>query len=139
MLTAIKTIKDQAKAWLELIYLIVPTYNDDLAEIRAMVRWVHDNLGDDVPMHFARFVPTYRLANLPRTPVQTLEAACEIGRQAGLRYVYTSNIAPHEGCNTVCAHCGATVIERLGFKVLSNDLKRGVCPRCHEKLPGVWS
>jgi pyruvate formate lyase activating enzyme len=138
VLTAIQTLKDRTDCWLELSNLIVPTYNDDLDEIRSMVRWVHDNLGDDVPMHFARFVPTYRLANLPRTPVQTLEAACEIGRQAGLRYVYTSNIAPHEGCNTVCAHCGATVIERLGFKILSNDLKRSVCPKCHERLPGVW-
>jgi pyruvate formate lyase activating enzyme len=56
-----------------------------------------------------------------------------------LRYVYTSNIAPHAGSNTVCARCGETVIERLGFKVLENRLKRGVCPSCHKPLPGRWS
>ncbi len=138
VLTAIEAVKKRSKCWLELVNLIVPTYNDDLEKIRAMVGWVRERLGDEVPIHFARFVPKYRLANLPRTPVQTLEAACAAGRAAGLRYVYTSNIAPHEGCNTSCDQCGTTVVQRLGFKVLSNELKRGVCPTCHQKLPGVW-
>lgn len=138
VLTAIEAIKKRSKCWLELVNLIVPTYNDDPEKIRAMVAWINEHLGDEVPVHFGRFVPKYRLTNLPRTPVQTLEAACEAGRQAGLRYVYTSNIAPHEGSNTVCAHCGTTVIQRLGFKVLSNGLKRGVCSKCRKKLPGVW-
>ena len=89
-------------------------------------------------LHLQVLLGSDRLANLPRTSVQTLEAACQAGRDAGLRYVYTSNIAPHEGCNTVCARCGTTVIERLAFKVLSNDLRRGVCPKCRKKLPGVW-
>ncbi len=138
VLDAIKTIKQRSKCWLELTNLVVPTYNDDPEEIRAMVAWIHENLGDEVPLHFGRFVPKYKLTNLPRTSVQTLEAACEAGREAGLRYVYTSNIAPHDGTNTVCANCGTTVIERLGFKVLSDQLKRGVCPNCRKKLPGIW-
>lgn len=138
VLTAIETLAKRSNCWLELVNLLVPTYNDDPEQIRAMVAWIHSHVGDDVPVHFERFVPEYRLANLPRTPVQTLEAACAAGRAAGLRYVYTSNIAPHEGCNTMCASCQTTVIERLGFKVLSNGLKRGVCPECRQKLPGVW-
>jgi pyruvate formate lyase activating enzyme len=138
VLKAIETLKKHSRCWIELTNLVVPTYNDDPEQIRAMVAWVHDQLGDEIPMHFARFVPTYRLTNLPRTPVQTLEAACEAAREAGLRYVYTSNIAPHEGSNTVCARCGATVVERLGFKVLSNALRRGVCPKCRKPLPGQW-
>jgi len=139
VLAAIKTIKHETKAWLELTNLVVPTYNDAPEDIRGMVKWVRDELGDEVPMHFARFVPTYRLSNLPRTPVQTLEQACEFGRDAGLKYVYTSNLAPHEGSNTRCANCGAVCIDRLGFKVLSNNLKRGACPECRQKLPGVWT
>ena len=138
VLTAIETIKQRSKCWLELTNLVVPTYNDNLEEIEAMSRWVREHLGAEVPLHFGRFVPKYRLTNLPRTPVQTLEAACAVAREVGLRYVYTSNLAPHEGTNTLCANCGATVIERLGFKVLSDRLKRGVCPECHKKLPGVW-
>ena len=139
VLAAIETIKNKTKCWLELVNLVVPTYNDDPGRIGQMAQWIHEHLGDDVPLHFARFVPTYRLGNLPRTPVPTLEAACDAARQAGLRYVYTSNIAPHEGTNTFCPRCGQPLIQRLGFKILDSKLKRGACPKCRKKLPGVWS
>jgi pyruvate formate lyase activating enzyme len=138
VLTAIEALKKNTKCWLELLNLVVPTYNDDPAKIAEMVKWVHEHLGDQVPLHFARFVPMYKLGNLPRTPVQTLEAACDAGRQAGLRHVYTSNIAPHEGNNTVCPKCGTRVIQRLGFKILENKLAGGACPQCKQKLPGAW-
>ena len=139
VLTAIETLKKESKCWIELTNLLVPTYNDDPGQIAKMVAWVHDKLGDDVPLHFARFVPMYKLTNLPRTPVQTLEAARAAGRKAGLRYVYTSNIAPHEGNNTFCAACGEPVVQRLGFKVLENTLRKGTCSCCRHKLPGVWT
>ncbi len=139
VLTAIETIKKKTKCWLELLNLIVPSYNDELPKIEEMVAWIHKTLGDEVPLHFARFAPMYKLANLPRTPVQTLEVACEAAHQAGLRYVYTSNIAPHEANNTFCANCHQPVIQRLGFKILENKLSHGACPGCHRKLPGVWA
>ncbi len=139
VLTAIETIKKQTKCWLEVLNLVVPSYNDDLPKIAEMAAWLHKHLGADVPLHFARFAPMYKLANLPRTPVPTLEAACAAARQAGLKYVYTSNIAPHEGNNTFCANCRQPAIERLGFKILGNKLKGGQCPGCHRKLPGVWA
>jgi len=139
VLAAIETIKKKTKCWLELLNLVVPSYNDELPKIEEMVAWVHKTLGDDVPLHFARFAPMYKLANLPQTPVQTLEVACEAAHQAGLRYVYTSNIAPHEANNTFCANCHEAVIQRLGFKVLANTLNHGMCPGCHRKLPGVWA
>lgn len=139
ILAAIETIKTRTKCWLELLNLVVPSYNDELPKIEALVAWVFKHLGPDVPLHFARFSPTYKLANLPRTPVQTLEVACEAARQAGLRYVYTSNIAPHEGTHTRCANCSQTVVQRLGFKILQNDLNAGACPGCRRKLPGVWT
>jgi len=138
VLTAIEALHRRAKCWLELVNLVVPTYNDDLESIGQMATWVHERLGDDVPMHFARFVPTYRLRDLPQTPVQALEAACRTARKAGLRYVYTSNIAPHDWNNTFCASCGTPLIERLGFKVLENRLQRGRCGKCHRAVPGVW-
>jgi pyruvate formate lyase activating enzyme len=138
VLAAIETIKHKTDCWLELINLVVPTYNDDLEQIEQMGKWVHAALGDDVPLHFARFVPMYRLDNLPRTSVQVLEAARALAHEAGLRYVYTSNVAPHEGTNTVCDKCGQRLIERLGFKVLDNHLERGKCPNCRNRLPGVW-
>ncbi len=139
VLDAIKTVKKRSRCWVELVNLVVPTYNDDPETIRKMVRWIRKHVGGNVPLHFARFVPMYRLTNLPRTPVQTLEAACTAARDAGLRYVYTSNIAPHEGNNTVCASCHKPVIHRLGFKILKNKLTKGVCHNCRKKLPGVWT
>ena len=139
ILEAVKAVKKHTKCWLELVNLVVPTYNDNPETIAKMVRWIRQNVGGNVPVHFARFVPIYQLTNLPRTPVQTLEAACAAAKEAGLRYVYTSNIAPHEGNNTFCADCKKPVIQRLGFKIMENDLKKGVCPRCRKRLPGVWA
>lgn len=139
VLAAIKTIKKRTRCWLEIVNLVVPTYNDDEEQIGKMCRWIRKNVGGNVPLHFARFVPMYRLKNLPRTPVQTLESARAIGQEAGLRFVYTSNIAPHEGTHTYCAGCRAPVIQRLGFKILDDRLERGVCPGCRKRLPGVWA
>ena len=104
-----------------------------------MCKWIRQNLGGNVPLHFARFVPMYKLANLPQTPVQTLEAACDIGRKAGLRFVYTTNISPHPGNNTVCPDCQQPLVQRLGFKILENQMNKGTCPKCHHRLPGVWA
>lgn len=139
VLTAIKALKRQTSCWLELVNLVVPTYNDDPEQIGGMVRWIKQNVGVQTPLHFARFVPMYKLTNLPQTPVQTLEQARRIGLEAGLRFVYTSNIAPHEGTSTFCHRCGHPVIERLGLKVLENRLANGTCPNCRHHLPGVWA
>ncbi|MFH1417447.1 MAG: AmmeMemoRadiSam system radical SAM enzyme [Planctomycetota bacterium] len=138
VLEAIKTVKKSTKCWLELTNLVVPTYNDDADKITKMVKWIRKNLGGNVPVHFARFVPMYRLANLPRTPVQTLETACDAARKAGLRFVYTSNISPHPANNTYCPWCDGPLVQRLGFKTLESKLEKGNCPKCRKRLPGVW-
>ena len=138
VLKSIKTIKHKTKCWLELVNLVVPTYNDDPKTIRKMAGWIRREVGLDTPLHFSRFVPTYRLTNLPSTPVTTLEAACQAARGVGLKYVYTSNIAPHDGNNTYCSRCGASLIQRLGFKILENRLRDGRCPQCRYPVPGVW-
>jgi pyruvate formate lyase activating enzyme len=100
--------------------------------------WIARHLGDETPWHLERFSPKYKLADLPQTPVATLERARELGRTKGLRYVYISNVAPHEGNHTLCPRCGNALIKRLGFKVLSNTLKDGRCPRCQTPVPGLW-
>lgn len=136
-LKAIEIVKEE-KVWFELVTLIVPTFNDDLAKIKEMVAWIKKTLGTKVPLHFGRFIPQYRLKDLPRTPVETLEKCRNLARDAGLEHVYIFNVSPHEGNNTICPGCKKTVIERLGFKVLKNDLVKGACPTCKAKLPGVW-
>lgn len=125
--------------WLEIVVLLVPTLNDSAAEIREMTKWIAAELGPDVPVHFTRFHPTYRLTDLPPTPVATLERAWDIGRKAGLHYVYLGNVPGHPGENTVCPGCGAIAIRRMGFQVLHNKLEDGVCQGCQKQIPGVWS
>lgn len=138
VLQALEVVKDE-KVWLEVVTLIVPTYNDDLKKIRQMCRWIRKNLGPDVPLHFGRFVPQFRLKDLPRTPTKTLEACRDTALDAGLRYVYIFNVSPHEGNNTYCAGCRKPIIERLGFKVLRKRMKGDRCGHCGRKIPGVWT
>ena len=137
VLDALQVVREE-NVWLELVTLIVPTQNDDLKKIAKMCRWIVKNLGKDVPLHFGRFVPEYKLKKLPRTPIKTLENCRKAALDAGLRHVYIFNVSPHEGNNTYCPKCGKAVVKRLGFKILSNDLKEGRCPHCDAKVPGVW-
>jgi pyruvate formate lyase activating enzyme len=129
----------KAGKWLEVATLIVPGLNDSPDELTSIARWMRQELGPDTPWHLERFMPKYKLANRPQTPAATLENALAIGRREGLRFVYLSNLAPHPANSTYCPRCQAAVISRLGFKVLRNDLLHGVCPKCHTKLPGIWS
>jgi pyruvate formate lyase activating enzyme len=123
---------------LELVNLVVPTLNDDTAKIRAMCRWINENVGDTVPVHFTRFGPAYRLENSPPTPVSTLERAIAVARSERLKYVYIGNVPGHEDENTVCPDCGRAVIRRKGFTVLENNLKKDKCRFCGAHIAGVW-
>lgn len=125
--------------WLEVATLIVPTLNDSREGLTAMARWLRDNLGAETPWHLERFEPQFKLMNLPPTPQQTLETARQIGLDAGLKFVYISNLAPHPGNHTYCPSCGRVLVKRLGFKVLENHLVQGACPSCRTRIPGVWA
>ncbi|HPW54922.1 MAG: AmmeMemoRadiSam system radical SAM enzyme [Thermoanaerobaculaceae bacterium] len=124
--------------WLEIVVLLIPTLNDSEAEVRDLARWVVRTLGPEVPVHFTRFHPTYRLTNLRATPVATLDRAWAIAKAEGLQFAYVGNVPGHAGESTVCPGCGELLIERAGFQVLSNRLHHGACPACHRTIPGVW-
>ncbi len=122
----------------EVVNLVVPQRNDREEDFVRLSRWVKDNLGPDTPLFFSRFHPDYRLQYLPPTPVETLEKARAIARREGLRYVYLGNVPGSDGENTYCPQCGSLLIQRNGFLVERNILKDGHCPRCGEKIPGIW-
>lgn len=124
--------------WMEIVYLVIPGQNDDPKELADMCQWIVAELGADVPVHFTRFHPQYRLANLPPTPLATLSKAREIGLTGGLRYVYTGNIPGDEGENTYCPQCKKMVIRRFGFSILENRMKQNRCPDCRTAIAGVW-
>jgi len=138
VLKTLETLKDIG-IWFELVVLIIPTLNDSPDEIRRMSEWVVERLGPNVPMHFTRFHPTYRITNLPRIPVSTLETCRRIALEAGVRYVYAGNVPMHSGQNTTCHECGSELIRRMGFQVVTNRIVDGKCPKCSTVIPGVWS
>ena len=138
VLDSMRRVKEAGK-WLEVATLIVPTMNDETPSLEIMAKWIAANLGANTPWHLERFNPQYKLTNLPPTPQTTMEKARQIGQQAGLKFVYISNLAPHDGNHTYCPGCHKAVITRLGFKVLRNELKNGTCPHCKATLPGLWA
>jgi len=137
VLTSLKTVKE-AGVHLEIVNLVVPTLNDDPEMIRAMCQWMVENLGEDVPLHFTRFFPNYRLTNLPSTPVETLEMARQIALDVGLKYVYIGNVPGHEADNTYCPKCGKRLIRRAYLAILENNVVGGRCKFCGERIPGIW-
>lgn len=145
VLEALKIIKEEG-IHLEITNLIVPTKNDNPKDIRKMCKWIRENLGPEVPLHFSRFWPQYQLRNLPPTPVKTLEMARRIAKEEGLKYVYIGNVPGHEGENTYCPRCNRLLIQRVGFHVLKNNISytftggqaAGRCKFCGEKISGVW-
>jgi pyruvate formate lyase activating enzyme len=137
ILNAIKTVKKSGK-WLEIVNLVIPGQNDDPKDMAKMCRWLKENVGADTPVHFTRFFPQYKLKSVPPTPVETLVHAYAIAKAAGLHYVYVGNVPGHPMENTVCPHCGKTVIERQGFQIVENKLKNGRCPYCGTHLSGLW-
>lgn len=135
VLDSLKKIK-QLGIWLEVTTLIIPTLNDSKEELSELARFLAVDLGPETPWHISRFHPTYQLTHLPITPVKTLQQAWEIGKQAGLRYVYTGNVPGDAGEKTTCYHCGQLLIDRFGFSILKNNLQQGKCPRCQTALDG---
>ena len=124
--------------WIEITNLVVPTLNDDMGAIRQMCGWIKDNLGPDVPLHFSRFHPQYKLTGLSPTPVATLEQAWQVAGESGLNYVYIGNVPGHPAEHTYCPQCKENVIQRSGYTILSNNVVDGKCKFCQGRIAGVW-
>ena len=119
---------------LEVTYLVIPRENDSSEEIRKFCKWVFEKLGPEVPTHFSRFYPHYKMTDRSQTPVETLERAVKIAKEEGLHYVYIGNVPGHEFDNTHCPKCGELLIERYGFSVTRYELKDKQCPKCGTKI-----
>ncbi len=138
VLNSIKTVA-QSDTWLEIVNLIVPGYTDDLDEIEQMCQWIKNEVGPDVPLHFSRFSPAYKLTNLSPTSKETLIKARQVCLDVGLNYVYIGNIQTEESSNTYCPENNQPVIIRSGYLVEQNTIdQRGLSPKCPQKIPGVW-
>jgi pyruvate formate lyase activating enzyme len=138
ILNTLKIMQEEG-VFIEITNLIVPTLNDDLDLIRRMCDWILNELGPEVPLHFSRFHPQYKLRNLPPTPAEILLRAREQAMAQGLYYVYIGNLPGSGGENTICPNCKQVVIERIGYHVPVIHLKDGACAFCGREIHGVWS
>jgi pyruvate formate lyase activating enzyme len=123
--------------WLELTTLIIPGLNDSDSDLRGIAEFIANNLGIDTPWHVSQYYPTYRLTDRPRTPVATLRRARDIGRAAGLRYVYEGNVPGEGGENTYCPSCSSVLIKRYGYAIQTDRINKGACPDCGAVIAGV--
>jgi pyruvate formate lyase activating enzyme len=118
---------------------MIPTKNDDMAEVKDMCSWIKKDLGADTPLHFSRFYPLYKLTKIQPTPVATLEKAREVALSVGLEYVYIGNVPGHDAWNTFCPQCKRVIIERTGYMFRENRVNQGKCRYCGKSIPGIWS
>ncbi|MDP4173364.1 MAG: AmmeMemoRadiSam system radical SAM enzyme [Bacteroidota bacterium] len=137
VLNSIKQIS-KTKVHLELVNLVVPTLNDSDKMLYGLVDWIYGELGPDVPIHFTRFHPDYKLQNLSPTPVATIERARNIAISKGIHYAYVGNIPDHEGNSTYCPSCKKAIVIRNGMFTLENHIEQGKCRYCRQAIAGVW-
>lgn len=124
--------------WVEVTNLVVTTLNDDLEMIERMCGWMVEHLGPQVPLHFSRFTPRYKLMHVPRTPTGFLARAREVAIKAGLWFVYVGNVRIPGGGDTICPNCKKLLIKRHGYAILEYNIDDGKCENCKNEVPGVW-
>ena len=129
VLEAIK-LMHKAGIWIEITTLVVPKQNDSEKELTQIAKFIA-SVDRNIPWHISRFHPDYKMTNSYPTPLETLENAFQIGKNAGLKYVYLGNVITETGENTFCPKCGALAIRRAGYltEVLGVD-KEGNCSNC---------
>ncbi|MFH1259214.1 MAG: AmmeMemoRadiSam system radical SAM enzyme [Elusimicrobiota bacterium] len=138
VLETIKIIR-QENVHLEIVYLVVPALNDNPEEIKMMCKWIKENLGAEIPLHFSRFHPQYKMKNYPPTPLSTLETLRKIASDCGLKYVYAGNVPPGNiGESTYCPQDGELLIRRIGYQVVTNNLVKGKCKFCGTPIYGKF-
>ena len=139
-------IASETDVWLEITTLLIPGQNDSDEEIDAMTRWIVEELGAEVPLHFSAFHPDYKMKDVPPTPAATLTRARNIALRNGLRHVYTGNVHDEDGGSTYCHNCGAVLIGRNWYELTQWQLdEHGRCRSCgtpcagrFDPEPGTW-
>lgn len=136
VLESLQKMKDKG-IWVEITTLLISGLNDSDKELKETARFI-TGLGTEIPWHISRFHPQYKLTDVPVTPVASLHRAVQIGKGAGLKYVYSGNVPGDAGENTYCFNCGNLLIERYGFRIVSMNLKGNQCSKCNTVLEGIF-
>jgi len=128
VLDSLKLMKELG-IWVEVTTLIIPTVNDSEEQLRGIAEFIL-SLGPETPWHVSRFHPTYKMLDLPPTPVKSIVRARQIGLEVGLRYVYSGNLPGDEGENTYCHNCGKVIVPRYGYQLGETHVKDSKCEYC---------
>ena len=131
-------IRDKTKIHVEITDLIVPKVGDNLEYAKKLSKFVYDEFGPEMPIHFLRFHPDYKMMEFPSTPVETLEKHCDVAKKVGLKYVYIGNVPGHPLEHTYCPECKNIAIKRYGFNIEKWNLdEKNQCKFCGNKIPIV--
>ncbi len=126
--------------WVEVVTLVVPGFNDSNEELWDAARFLA-GISADIPWHVTAFHQDYKMTDPDNTPARTLLRAAEIGREAGLHYVYGGNLPGHveEYEDTFCPQCNTPLVRRMGYLIQEYSITpQGTCPKCGTAIPGVW-
>lgn len=130
-------LKNETKVWFEITTLLIPGENDSDDELHKMARWIAENLGPDVPLHFSAFHPAFKMMDTPRTPLATLLRARNIALSYGLQFVYCGNVHDQNSDSTYCPGCGKCIVERDWYELGEIKVNQhGQCQHCGEKIAG---
>jgi len=134
ILEVARRAKDKWDMHVEVVTNIIPTMNDDDQQLEVIANWIKDDLGELTPWHVTRFFPLYHMMDLPPTPVSTLEHAYDIGKKAGLKFVYAGNVSGHNSESTICYSCGKPIVSRSGYQAEVVGLEGSRCRFCGAEL-----
>jgi len=135
VLNNIRIMKEMG-IWVEVTTLIIPGLNDSNEELKKIAKFLVTT-GNDIPWHISAYYPQYK-SNIPPTDINRIQNAINIGKQAGLKYVYGGNISGSEYENTYCYKCGNLLIKRIGFSITENKIVNKACPNCGLSIDGIF-
>lgn len=140
ILDTVKMVHERG-LWEEIVTLIIPGFNDSEDELKRAAEFIA-SVSPDIPWHVTAFHQDYNMRDNANTTVEQLIRACEIGREAGLRYIYAGNLPGRVGPweNTYCPSCDELLVERYGYLIRQMKVTpEGACPSCAQRIPGIWS
>ncbi|HSV27781.1 MAG TPA: hypothetical protein VLH60_07800, partial [Sedimentisphaerales bacterium] len=138
VLDTIEYAAKHTSIWLEITTLIIPGQNDSEDELKRLAGWLAEKAGPDCPWHISRFYPQYQHTDSQPTPIETLESARDIGRAAGLKYIYMGNVPGAGAEDTMCYSCGKMLIRRMGYTIVDSSISGGKCPACGTAVAGIF-
>jgi pyruvate formate lyase activating enzyme len=140
ILETVKMVHDRG-FWEEIVTLVIPGFNDSEDELKRAADFIA-SISPDIPWHVTAFHQDYHMTDNANTTAEQLIRACEIGRDAGLRFIYAGNLPGRVGPweNTYCPSCDTLLVERYGYLIRQMNITgQGQCPKCAAKIPGIWS